>query len=234
MLADRAAQLEAEQETTGNPSVWREVYALMRCPGPPCNLGPHCWRDPFGKKHYKLRTHHLKALISFVEEGNILRTHDDVPDNIRDQLFTEECQRLERQPKSIGSPPSFPPINITNVLPQTHSSPMPISSETTPQAAVQPSSGTCLGIPGPRDLAVKAYSDWQQTNVVDEELKAEFRKAGEVTLQDGLDLEQVHDDQDPGFFIQRRIKRGVARRFISDIPGWAKRYKMSCGSDLMN
>jgi len=41
-------------------------------------------------------------------------------------------------------------------------------------------------------------------------LKAEFRKAYEVTLQDGLDLEQVYEDQDPGFFIQSGIKRGVA------------------------
>jgi hypothetical protein len=30
MLAGRAAQLDAEQEATGNPSIWREVYALMR------------------------------------------------------------------------------------------------------------------------------------------------------------------------------------------------------------
>jgi hypothetical protein len=57
MLAERASQLEAEQEANGSPSLWQEVYALLRCPGPPCNLGPHCWRDPFGKKHCKLRTH---------------------------------------------------------------------------------------------------------------------------------------------------------------------------------
>jgi hypothetical protein len=66
-------------------------------------------------------------------------------------------------------------------------------------------------------LAVKEYGEWQQSNVVDEALKAEFQKACEVTLQDGLDLEQVHEDQDPGFFIKSGIKRGVARRFICDI-----------------
>ena len=109
MLADRAAQLDTEQEATRNPSIWREVYALMRCPGSPCNLGPHCWRDPFGKKHYKLGTHHLKALINFVEQGHVLRSHDDVPEDIREQLFAEERQRLERQPKVTSiSTPSFP------------------------------------------------------------------------------------------------------------------------------
>jgi hypothetical protein len=38
MLAERAAQLDAE-EASGGPSTWRDVYALMRCPGAPCDLG---------------------------------------------------------------------------------------------------------------------------------------------------------------------------------------------------
>ncbi|KAN0068078.1 hypothetical protein V8E54_013648, partial [Elaphomyces granulatus] len=33
MLNDRAMQLDAEQEATGNPSIWRDVYTLMQCPG---------------------------------------------------------------------------------------------------------------------------------------------------------------------------------------------------------
>jgi hypothetical protein len=53
MFTERAAQLDAEQDAAGQPSVWREVYSLMRCPGPPCHLGPYCWCDPVGKKHYK-------------------------------------------------------------------------------------------------------------------------------------------------------------------------------------
>jgi hypothetical protein len=56
MLAERAAQLDAE-ESSGQPSIWREVYSLMRCPGPPCDLRPYCWSDPDGKKRYKLNTH---------------------------------------------------------------------------------------------------------------------------------------------------------------------------------
>jgi hypothetical protein len=34
---------------------------LVRCPGPPCHLGPYCWHDNVGKKHYKVKTHHLPA-----------------------------------------------------------------------------------------------------------------------------------------------------------------------------
>jgi len=71
-------------------------YALMRCPGPPCDLGPHCWISPIGKKHYKLRTHHLRALIQRVERGEPLQSHDDVPKEIQKQLVAEEQQRLTR------------------------------------------------------------------------------------------------------------------------------------------
>lgn len=35
-------QLDAEEASTGELSVWRDVYNLMHCPGPPCHLGPHC------------------------------------------------------------------------------------------------------------------------------------------------------------------------------------------------
>ena len=42
MLAEEAAQLDAEQTSFRHPSIWREVYNLMPCTGPPCNLRPHC------------------------------------------------------------------------------------------------------------------------------------------------------------------------------------------------
>jgi hypothetical protein len=90
-----------------------------------------------------------------------------------------------------------------------------------------------LDIPGPRDLAVRIYSGWQQSNVVDEALKTEFQNACDGALDDGLDLEQVYEDQDPGFFIPSGVKRGVARRFVGDIEGWVKRYKLSHCTELL-
>jgi len=95
MLTERAAQLDAE-EASGQPSIWREVYNLMRCPGSPFHLGPHCWRDPVEKKHYKLKTQHLKSFVRHVEQGGKLRTHEDVPEDIRQQLYAKEQQRFER------------------------------------------------------------------------------------------------------------------------------------------
>jgi hypothetical protein len=40
-----------------------------------------------------------------------------------------------------------------------------------------------------------------------------------------LDLEQLHEDQDSDFLIQGGVKRGVARRFVSDIGTWTELYK---------
>ena len=48
---------------------------------------------------------------------------------------------------------------------------------------------TPLAIPSLRDVAVKEYSNWQQSKVGDPILKAEFQKACDVALADGLDLE---------------------------------------------
>lgn len=119
--------------------IWREIYTMMRCPGAPCGLGPHCWRDPYGKKHYKLRTPHLKALIEYVKQGNVIKSHEDVPAHIQEQLLAEERQRLDRQPKSTSSTPTpYPPITITNVMPQSYQSPSANSTEATPPATVLP------------------------------------------------------------------------------------------------
>jgi hypothetical protein len=90
MLNEQRAQLDAERASSGQPSVWKEVHGLMRCPGSPCHLGPYCWHDSVGKQHFKLKTHHLRSLIKYVEEVTTQQTHDDVPEDIREQLYAEE------------------------------------------------------------------------------------------------------------------------------------------------
>jgi hypothetical protein len=154
-----------------------------------------------------------------------------VPEDIRQQLYAEEQQCLERRQKPIGtSAADFPPINITNVLPSpSYQTPVGISQAGS--AAMDPFSVSAeiitLNIPGLRDVAVRKYSKWQQSNVNDNELKLEFQKAYSVTLADGLDLEQPHEDQDFDFFIDKGVKRGIARRFVRDIDRWVKRHKRS-------
>lgn len=99
MLADSDAQIDAEQ-SSGERSVWREVYKTMRCPGPLYRDG-YCWQDPVGKKHYFLKTHHLKRLVNLVKKNKlVLENQDDIPEEIQTQLYAEEQQRLERQRKN--------------------------------------------------------------------------------------------------------------------------------------
>ncbi|KAF3031308.1 hypothetical protein E8E12_000474 [Didymella heteroderae] len=221
MLAERDSQVDAEEGTSSQPSIWQDVYNLMRCPGPPCNLGPHCWRDPHGKKHYKLRTHQLKALIRHVAQGGQLQSHDDVPDDVRQQLYAEEQQKLERhQRASYRAPAGHPPIHITNVLPgSSHSMTGSAEAQAKPR----------LDVPGFLDAAVEEYSNWQQSRVMREDQKDDIRNTCDMALEHGLDLQQLHDDQDPDFFISRGIKLGVARRFIRDIGYWVQRRMIADG-----
>ena len=224
MLGERAMQIDAEEESSGQASIWREVYSLMRCPGPPCHLGPHCWRDSIGKRHYRLKTHHLKSLIRHVEQGGQLRTHDDVPEDIREQIYAEDQQRLERHQKATAVPSSnLPPINITNVL--------PASMSTTPLTD-QPLPITPLTVPGLRDTALKEYCDWQQSQVGDLEWKAGFQKAYDVAMKYALDLQQIHEDQDPSFFTTNGVILGISRRFVRDIKEWVKQHKLAGVIDM--
>lgn len=52
ILTEQDARFDAEY-ASGQPSVWRDVYRIMRCPGPPCrHEEQYCWQDPVGKTHY--------------------------------------------------------------------------------------------------------------------------------------------------------------------------------------
>ncbi|KAE9568045.1 hypothetical protein CGMCC3_g15844 [Colletotrichum fructicola] len=221
MLAERDAEIEDDRDRTGQVPVWEQVYSLMRCPGPPCDLGPHCWVDDHGKKHYKLATRHLASLITHVKDGGELKSHTDMPRNIRDLLYAEDQQRLDRQARS-GSQAKYPPINITNVMPGSDASAgVPLPGRESGSAPAPSHTPTRLKIPGPRDSAMKTYCEWQCSQVLDESFKAGYRKAYEVMVEHCLDLEQVDEDQDAQFFMDNGVKKGAATRFIRDIREWA-------------
>lgn len=101
MLTERDLLIDAER-ASGQPSVWRDAYRTMRCPGPPCqHEGQYCWQDPVEKKHYKLRTHHLKSLVKFVERGGIIESHDDVPEDFPSTALCRRaatCKTKEKLP----------------------------------------------------------------------------------------------------------------------------------------
>jgi len=230
MISERDARLDAEEHTSGEKPIWRSVYNFVRCDSSTCPHGPHCWVDPMGKKHYPLKAHHIKRLITHVEKGGILEGHKDVPEAVRDELYREEKERQERQGKDkrkggqvIGTGVPYPSCIIYNVLPsQSIAQGLDVSD---PKAAVEQMALSPLEIPGPRDVAVKEYGEWQVSNVENDTLKSAFRQVCDVMFDNGLDLEQVYKDQDPKFFIEKGIKIGIARRFVEDIGKWAEQVK---------
>lgn len=226
MLQELDQEVNAEEELTGEPAAWRHVYAVMRCPGS-CELGPHCWQDPYGKKHYKLYRDELLSLVRYVKSGKRLESHEDVPGMIREQIYRAERRRLEGQKgrNRLTSEPTYPPITITNVLPaqtpqQAMSSSPPLSEGESPCST----KASRLSLPGFRDANVQAYCDWQLSQVENELWKDEFRKACAVALEDGLDLDQINELSDPEYFKNRGVKWGIARRFVKDIKYWADNY----------
>lgn len=224
MLDDRDAQLDAEENACGEHPIWRRVYAMMKCDSSACHLGPYCWLDPVGKKHYRLRTQTLRRLVTYAEKGGVLDSHKDVPDEIQEELYMEEQQRLEKERRkggNIAGPGTpYPPINI-NVLPS-HPAAVDIMAPTVDSG---PRDVGPLKIPGFRDIAVKEYGEWLASNVSDETLKAAFRQASDVTLSDGFDLEHVYKDRNPEFFVGKGIKPGIARSFVENIREWVENVK---------
>ncbi|KAJ5471950.1 hypothetical protein N7539_008519 [Penicillium diatomitis] len=227
MLEDRDAQLDAEENACGQQAIWRRVYDLMKCDSAACHLGPYCWLDPVGKKHYQLRTQTLKRLVTYAEKGGVLETHKDVPDEIRDDIYMDEQQRQDKDKRKasnmLGSGTPYPPINI-NVLPS-HLTGLDVTAPKRSDGSANPKDVGPLNIPGYRDVAVKEYGEWLASSVSDDTLKAAFRQACDVALSDGFDLEHIYKDQNPEFFVGKGIKPGIARSFVENIREWVENVK---------
>ena len=238
MLAERSLRLDAEHAASGQPSIWVRVYGLFRCPGSPCALGPHCWVDPVGKKHYRLLTHHLKELVRLVEQGGKLESHDDLPFSLRQQLCAEEQQRRDRKSgKVTESPGGHSPVTI-NILPSHPQQAMSLNGRPPRAGSLQIldlSLVDDLEIEGPRDVAVRKFSTWLQGQYQDPLYQEEVRKAEQVVLEEGFSLGQIYQGRASDLFAGKKLKRGVADAFTNDIPVWNKRQKehhLQAGDDV--
>ncbi|SPJ84211.1 uncharacterized protein FTOL_10728 [Fusarium torulosum] len=221
-LAERAIDIGEEETASAEPAVWRKVYDFFHCTGSPCGLGPHCWVDTVGKKHYKLKTHHLRALIEYVRLGNTLQSHDGVPPDVRDLLYAEEEQSIQRKRKRRSSSADARPVNITNVMPTRAGYPSDNNDTRTPSGSVERSlyAPKYLGIPGMRDVNVRKYCSWHCSKNDNNAWKMEYKKTCDLTLDEELDLEQIRLDQDAEFFMDKGVKKGIAKRWVSDVEVW--------------
>lgn len=66
---------------------------MVRYDSSTCPHGPYCWVDLIGKKHYPLKAHYIKRLITHVKKGGVLDGHKDVLEVVRDELYREEQER---------------------------------------------------------------------------------------------------------------------------------------------
>ncbi|KAJ5419469.1 uncharacterized protein N7487_003019 [Penicillium crustosum] len=123
-----------------------------------------------------------------------------------------------------------PPINI-NVLPagSPQQSIHPPANDAIPTA---PDCTEFIMVDGLLDIAVEEYTEWQQSRVSNETFRENINKARDVTLENCLDLMQIYEDQDPGFFVKHGVKVGAARRFVRDIGLWVKRRREATCSDI--
>jgi hypothetical protein len=163
----------------------------------------------------------------YVQDGHTLETHDNVPKKIRDELYAEEQQSHKRHQKATRtSTASHALITITNVLlALPYKTSYLVSSQAGTLAPDMPSKHTPinhLNIPGLRDVLVKEYCAWQQLQVDDIAQKAEYEQAGQVILQERMDLGLIRRDPNPDFLIKKGVKRGIAEHVVGDIDYWVE------------
>ena len=156
----------------------------------------------------------------YIESCVVLGLHDDIPDSLREQLYVEENQRLDRRKKSSDTSTCGSTCHSVHLhLPSQVAIP-PTTAECTNPASKQTDP---IDIPGLLDIAVKEYATWHQSRVSSETFRENIQKACDVALENCLDLKQIHNDQDPDFFVKNGVKAGAARRFVSDIARWVTR-----------
>lgn len=165
----------------------------------------------------------MKALVRRAQQGYKVDDHDDVPQEIRAELYAEARQR--KQPDS-GSPGSGP-IIVNNYIPA-YPSPAAIESVTaTPHSA----SGSDLPafsliIPRLRDDAVEEYCRWHCLKVKSRNQKRQYELARNLTLEVYFDLELLHEDNNPQHFIRQGVTEGIARRWVRDVRTFLNQYNV--------
>ncbi|RAO74322.1 uncharacterized protein BHQ10_010334 [Talaromyces amestolkiae] len=158
-------------------------------------------------------------LVKYVENHGVINTHDDVPEAIREQLFAEERQQIDRRQKSPNLPASssaLPAINI-NVLPTPSSQQLSCSyGDQSKSSRIEQAHS--FKISESFEEALENYANWHLGRVSTVNSREHIIRARDIALEKCLDLQQIFIDNDPESFPGVAI--GMARRFANDIPLW--------------
>jgi hypothetical protein len=118
-------------------------------------------------------------------------TYDDIPDSLREQLYTEDNERTIRHKgyRNTLTGSMYHPIKIT-VLPNQVSQPVTTLNGliSCPSIASKALTPNLVKIPSLLDVAVEEYSKWQQSRVSRDIVEDDIRKARDLVLANSLDL----------------------------------------------
>jgi hypothetical protein len=121
--------------------------------------------------------------------------------HIRQKLYDREKEYLEAHKKATTSVAHLP-ITIT-VLPAPAGTPAP-------EAPSKSIPIDRLNIPGQLEEHVEEYAAWHESRVKTPRWKADCKKACDVMINHGVDLNQIRCDRDPQFLIDEGVLKGTA------------------------
>ncbi|PTB40418.1 hypothetical protein M441DRAFT_48259 [Trichoderma asperellum CBS 433.97] len=225
--AASAAQLHNIRARYGDgTSMTRSVavgksYALMRCSGPPCKNGDHCWQ--YEGRHIRLFPHHIDILVDHLHAGRTLNGHHDVPETFRRLVLADERQQKEREEKQREKDQQRKrnrqgSDGVSTSLCHPHQ--CSYGGRSTPEVVFPASPLLSLGEPR-RDL-LKAYDVWQIYQASDDE--ESYLCIQHLNLERKYDLEMIVSNQQRVFqyYLDNDVPEGVAWHYVSDIKAFYK------------
>lgn len=145
--------------------------------------------------------------------GNKLDGHNDIPDQVRQQLYAEADQRASRCQGRTLAPMQQLQADTQAII----TTPEQASSTA---ATITPAVLESLDIPGPHEDAIRNYVTWQQGQATSDEWISQYAKAGDILLKQGFKLGLFYERQLVDLLTDGGILRGIALTFHSEIPKW--------------
>lgn len=200
-----------------------KAYNLMRCPGPPCKNGDHCWQ--YEGRHIRLFSHHIDVLADHLNAGRTLNGHHDVPETFRRLVLADERQQEDREEKQRQNDrrrkrkrPDSDSIS-TSIC---HPDQCPFGGRPSTPEVIFPTS-PLIALGEPRRGLLKAYDVWQICQASDDE-KESYKRIQNLNLERKYDLEMIASNKQRVFqyYLENDVPEGVAWHYVCDIKAFYK------------
>jgi hypothetical protein len=133
--------------------------------------------------------------------------------------------RKRKRHDSDSSPASHAPIIINNYILVYPGQALADGSKRSALDLTDSSSRLpCLTIPKLRDDVVEAHCKWHCSKVRRQDQRQQYELARDLTLERGLNLELIHEDNDAQLYIEAEVLEGVARQFAQDLKAFLDQY----------